>query len=340
MRWSADGYLESLYQKRLPAYHFQSQTKEAWEVWRNALKEVLIRDMGGFPTEFPDLNPRVIEEKSLDTHTRQRVVYATDENLDVPAYVLIPKGARGKLPAIVACHGHGYGSREIVGLHPDGSENRGDAGYQKNFALELVEKGYLVIVPELFGFGDRRLEEDVDKPLGQSACHRIATYLFMMGKTLAGTRVWDTLRTIDYLQGRRDVDADRIGCMGISGGGLVCAFSSAVDERIRVSVVSGYANTFKDSVMSLHHCVDNFVPGLVNHAEMHDIIGLVAPRPLLIESGTADPIFPIRTARKAYSKVGDIYDLLHSRDKLDMDVFEGAHQIWGVKAYEWFHKWL
>ena len=175
---------------------------------------------------------------------------------------------------------------------------------------------------------------------GHSSCELISTNLLMYGKTLAGMRVYEVMRTIDYLFTRSEVDTDRIGCMGISGGGLVCSFASAVDERINVSVVSGFVNTFKDSIMSIHHCIDNFVPGIIKYAEMPDIVGLIAPRPLLIESGTRDPIFPIDATEEAYRRLERIYQLLGAGDKLDKDLFEGDHMISGAKAYDWFVKWL
>lgn len=79
--------------------------------------------------------------------------------------------------------------------------------------------------------------------------------------------------------------------MGISGGGLVAAFASALDERIKAAVVSGYVNTFEASIMAIRHCIDNYVPGLLQDAEMPDIVGLIAPRPLLIESGRTTGFF-------------------------------------------------
>ena len=270
------------------------------------------------------------------------MIYTSTEQLEIPAYVLIPKDNKEKHSAVVACHGHGYGCKDIVGLNPDGTDKdaKEDPGYQKNFALELVKKGFLVIAPELLGFGERRLEEDLEEEPETSSCHKLSTYLLMMGQTMSGLRVFDTIRTIDYLETREDVDQERIGCMGISGGGLVCAFTSALEDRIKVAVISGYTNTFKDSVMSIHHCVDNYMPNLVKHLEMPAIISLIAPRPLLVESGKQDPIFPVEGTRKAYNQIQKVYENLNVANKLDKDIFEGEHQISGNKAYNWFDKWL
>jgi hypothetical protein len=92
--------------------------------------------------------------------------------------------------------------------------------------------------------------------------------------------------------------------------------------------------------MSIYHCIDNFVPGMLKYAELPDIIGLIAPRPLLVESGTKDPIFPIDTTEEAFRKIEKIYNLLEAKDKIDKDIFEGEHEISGAKAYDWFMKWL
>ena len=338
--WSPDKYLESLYESTKPKFNFDVRHMDEYIRWRDGLREAFARVLGEFPKIKVELNPKIIEEREYPDYLLQRVVYDSDENLPVPAYVLKPKQSAEKLPAIVACHGHGYGSKEIVGLNPDGTDNHSNPSYQKNFALELVKRGFLVIVPDLLGFGDRRLEEDRNKDPNESSCHMISTYLLMLGKTMAGLRVYDIMRTIDYLETRDDVDINRMGCMGISGGGLVCGFTTALDDRIKAAVISGYTNTFKDSVMSIWHCVDNFVPKLVNYAEMPDILGLIAPRPLLIESGKSDPIFPIEAAKKAYEKIKEIYKFLDAQDKIDSDFFDGQHEISGAKAYDWLEKWL
>ncbi|MGI6189306.1 MAG: dienelactone hydrolase family protein [Caldicoprobacteraceae bacterium] len=336
-----DNFLELLYKKNITKYSFNAETEQEWETWRNKLKKALIERLGGFPEQKVDLNPRIIEEADLGDYIRQRVVYTVMEGLDTISYVLIPKNAGEKLPAVVACHGHGYGSKEIVGLKFDGSQQNDETTYQKNFALELVKRGFFVIAPELLGFGDRTLEVDGDKAhTGHSSCYHISVNLLMYGMTMAGMRVYETMRTIDYLFTRSEVNTDRIGCMGISGGGLVCSYTSAVDERIKAAVVSGYVNSFKDSIMSIYHCIDNFVPGMLKYAELPDIIGLIAPRPLLVESGTKDPIFPIDTTEEAFRKIEKIYNLLEAKDKIDKDIFEGEHEISGAKAYDWFMKWL
>jgi hypothetical protein len=157
---------------------------------------------------------------------------------------------------------------------------------------------------------------------------------------MIGWRVWDVMRTIDYIATRSELDASRVGCMGISGGGTVTVFSTALDLRIRTALVSGYLNTFRDSIGSLAHCIDNYVPGILNWAEMHDIAGLIAPRPLFVESGERDNIFPIRASVESFNEVKRIYDVFGASDLVEQEVFPDEHAFWGKRGIPFVAKHL
>ncbi|WJH33593.1 alpha/beta hydrolase family protein [Paenibacillus sp. CC-CFT747] len=303
--------------------------------WRERLRQRFLERLGGFPGECALLDPRLLEERDCGDYTLQRIEITTYAGLRMPVYLLIPKHSEEQaLPAVLALHGHGYGSKEIVGLSPDGEMESTEESYQKNFAVSLVLRGFLVAAPEILGFGDRRLRQEAKEGASHS-CHSLSTYLLHMGLTMAGHRVYETIRVLDYLLSRGDIDPGRIGCMGISGGGLTAGFAAALDDRIQASVVSGYVNTFQSSILSIHHCVDNYVPGLGAIAEMPDLIGMIAPRPLLIEAGDRDPIFPVGAVHEAYGQLTRIYRLLGAEDRLALDLFEGDHRINGTVAYDW-----
>lgn len=335
--WNPDDYLKSLYESVRPVESFRAHSLLEWEQWRGRLRKQFVERLGGFPAEAPSLSPVLLESEDCGTYFRQRIQIQTYPGLYMPVYVLIPKESKGPLGAVIACHGHGYGSKDIVGLNPDGTKKTGNPGYQKDFAVELVNRGFLTLAPELFGFGDRKLTEDAK---AANSCQRLSTFLLQIGQTMAGYRVFETMRCVDYLLTLEEVDAKRIGCMGISGGGLVCSFATAIDDRISAAVVSGYVNTFQASILSIHHCVDNYVPGLSMIAEMPDLISLIAPKPLLIEAGIQDPIFPVHAVKEAYEKLHNIYHLLGAVDHLELDLFEGVHEISGKLAYDWFRRVL
>jgi dienelactone hydrolase len=342
MNGQMDSFLTSLYDQSVRQHRFSATAPEGWAAWQKELRRAFADDLGlaGLPMSSDPPLESLLESTDCAGYTRQRVQLTLCAGLSVPVYLLLPDDRHPSGAAVIACHGHGYGSRDIVGLNRDCSAKETDPGYQQDFAVALARRGFVVVAPDLIGFGDLRLQEDAKRPLEQSSCQRMACNLLMTGHTLAGLRVWQIQRLLDWLTARPDVDRARIGCMGISGGGLVCAFAAALDERIRAAVVSGYANTFKGSVMAMDHCLDNFIPGVLSHAELPDIIGLIAPRPLLVESGQEDPIFPIASTRQAIDQITAVYQATQSIDRFAYDIFPGAHRIWGETAYPWLQRWL
>ena len=211
---------------------------------------------------------------------------------------------------MICVPGHGRGVDDIVGIDEQGRDRTDKAGYQHDFAIQVAEAGH-------GGGGDRadglrlpaRSDQRAPGPRRRKRASRRPAARCWSGETMIGWRVWDVMRTLDYIATRPELDASRVGCMGISGGGTATLFATALEPRIRVAMVSGYLNTFRDSVGSLAHCIDNYVPGILNWAEMHDIAGLIAPRPLFVESGEKDNIFPIDASVESFKQVREIYSV-------------------------------
>lgn len=310
--------------------------------WQEALREGVQDKIGAFPSEPPELDLTKIREEKLEGVTRQFLTFQSQEGLTVPAYYLIPDQPLPGNPAVVAVTGHGFGVDDIVGIDEYGNNypDEKSAGYQKQFALTLARKGFYVIAPEPLGFGHLRLAEDKQKDPRATSCHRVSTSLLMCGTTVTSVRVYECVRCLDVLAELGDADLSRVGCMGISGGGLVATFFAALEPRIRACVISGYANYFRTSVMAMHHCVDNFFHGMLNLCELPDILSLVAPRPMLWEMGTEDPIFPVEAGREAASAVQGVYGLLDVPERFQVDIFQGDHQISGAKSYDFLTRHL
>ncbi|WP_026486577.1 alpha/beta hydrolase family protein [Caldanaerobius polysaccharolyticus] len=335
--------LEKAYEVLTPVYRFDLNSSEEFGRWKSGFRAKLIELLGGFP-EKVELKPEVVQRVHLKGYTREKVLYRTAPYVVASAYMLVPDDIKGRVPAVLALCGHGYGNKDIVGINEDGTDRDSPRplpqGYHRDFALELVKRGMVVMAPEIMGFGERREVEDEEKGPYASSCRRASFYAMMLGKTLIGMRVWDAIRAVDYLEQRDEVDSSRIGCMGISGGGMVSLFTAALEDRIKAAVVSGYLCTFKGSILSVRHCEDNYIPGILKYGEMYDIACLVAPRPMLIESGTDDPIFPVDAADYAYDKVKKAYDLLGVPYNLVRDRFKGGHHISGRISYDWLHSAL
>lgn len=323
---------------------FRARSRAEAEAWQSALRTTLSNLLGGFPTARPALDPHSLEVVEEDGFTRELVVFQSQPGEYVPCYVLVPRQADPPYRPVIALHGHGAGgARALVGLAANPAEAEQLRTLNTDYARQLVRRGFLVVAPVQRGFAERMeappLRDD-SKPLWPSSCRAVAVNALLLGTTLLGLRVWDVMRLIDYLRARPEPLTAGIGCVGLSGGGTVALFSAALEPRITCVVVSGYLNTFRDSLMAIDHCLCNYVPGILRYAEMADVAGLIAPRPLLVESGMRDPIFPIAGTQRALEALGPIYALFDAQDRLAADLFEGAHQWSGAKAYDWLARWL
>ena len=338
----------SLWRRYDPAQaplRFNASSSQEAENWQNFVRQALIQQIGFQDLPEVPFDPQLIEEVDRGDYVRQKVLLRTGPDMLMPVYLLIPKATTRPLPTVIAYHGHGYGVKDIVGLHKDGRERHKPYGYHKDFAVELVRRGFLVAAPEISCFGERQTDfAYLDRELGQkipdSTCAHTAVMAFHLGGSVVGLRVHDSLRLVDYLQTRPDVEAGAIGAMGISGGGMATFFSTCVDNRIRACVVSGYFCTFQDSILAMNHCLCNFIPGLGRFGEMYDLAGLIAPRPMLVESADRDPIFPRFAVEKSVARARQAYQVFQASDQLETDYFPGGHQISGARAYDFLKEKL
>lgn len=335
--WTPNAFLDELAEKAA----LKANSNKAWTEKKKQLKQGLPRLLGEFAELDGDLAPCLLEKFEIGDISVERVVYRAGPQLEIPAYVLKRKDLSGRAPAIMAWHGHGYGSKEISGLLPDGTIDEAESGIHQHYALKLARKGAVVIAPEVVGFGERRLENDAAKdPRKNSSCQALAGRLLLVGKTLPGLRVREARRAVDYALTRNDVDPDRIGCIGFSGGGLIAAFSAAEDERIRAAVVCGFTNTFRGAIYSINHCIDNYVPSMMEFADLPEWMGLIAPRALFVESGENDPLFPQMTVREAERMLRSIYMEEGVPEQFEADIFPGKHEVSGRKSFDWLIRQL
>ncbi|MES2464282.1 MAG: alpha/beta hydrolase family protein, partial [Armatimonadota bacterium] len=245
-------------------------------------------------------------------------------------------------PGVLCLPGHGSGVDSDVGILADGRQVKvGESDeYHAMFSLQSVHAGYPTLAIEQIGFGERRQESFKAKGPHHTSCHPDSMAALMLGETMIGWRVWDALRSLDFLQTCDEVDPSALVTMGISGGGLTSLFCGALDDRVTACVVSGYLNTFEDSVLAVHHCVDNYAPGLFALCEMEDLAALVAPRPLYAENGDVDHIFPLAGFHKAVSATERIYAEGGVPEKFRTNIFSGGHRFDGTGLWEFLREQL
>jgi dienelactone hydrolase len=309
--------------------------------WQARARVALAKTLGFLNQKRVPLSPKLVERVDRDSHTRQKVTLRTSRSSLMPAYVLIPKGCAAPMPCVLALHGHGYGVRDIVGIRQDGTNRDEPEGYHNDFAVELVKRGVVVIAPEISCFGERVSSYAHLEPRRRpTTCHNANTYAMMLGGSVAGLRVWDGMRAVDYLQTLPFADTKRMGVMGISGGGMHAFFSACLDLRIKAAVISGYFCDWRHSILAINHCTCNFVPGLLKLGELSDLAALIAPRPLLVENGTNDDIFPIDAVKATVRQASRAWKVFGAAKEFQTDYFDGGHRIRGEKAYDFLTRML
>ncbi|MBX6312970.1 MAG: acetylxylan esterase [Isosphaeraceae bacterium] len=335
-------YTLARYGEVRPRLAFDADTDALVNAWKTTARAKLRELLGlGLGTEpRVPLQPEFGEPKSKRGYTRRRVIFDTRPALSAFGYLLVPDGLKSAAPAVLCLPGHGRGVDDIVGILEDGTERDQHDGYQHDFALQCVERGYVTLALEMLGFGHRRDPAARRRGPSISSCQPAAGAALMLGETMAGWRVGDAMRALDLLAMLPEVDPKRLAVMGISGGGTVSLYTAALDERVKVAVLSGSFCTFKDSIFSRSHCIDNYVPGILRWFEAADLTGLIAPRYLFAESGTQDDIFPEPGVRAALEDAERIYRVLDVPDRIDHAFFEGGHSFHGEKAFQRLEQWL
>jgi dienelactone hydrolase len=333
-------FTQTLYESAPLKMTFQAKTRKQAEVWQARLRPKVAELVGGFPAQKPALESQTLEVRDFPGYRREKVVFQGRPGSWVLGYLLTPKAGKAPHATVICVPGHGRGVDDIVGIDDKGQDRAKHDGYQFDFAIQATEHGMAALAIEPMGFGCRRDDRTKARGLGTSACQPTAGAALLMGQTMIGWRVWDVMRSIDWIESRKELDAKRVGCMGISGGGTCTTFAAALEPRIKAALVSGYLNTFRDSILSLSHCIDNYVPGILNWAEMYDVAGLIAPRALFVESGDKDNIFPIAASKASFERVKKVYSAFDAATLAEQEVFDGPHSFWGKRGFPFLAKSL
>jgi dienelactone hydrolase len=308
---------------------FDAGDLAGFDAWRERSRARLAELLGPMPERVP-LDLEVTESVACDGYRRDRVVYDTEDVMSVPAYLLVPDGRREPGPAVLAVHGHGPGKSLVVGLETTEAPN-GD------YAVQLVRQGFVVLAPDLRCFGER---QDWN-PEDHYACDTNLVHAVMAGWNPLTQNLWDLARSLDVLEEHPLVDPQRIGVAGLSLGGTMSLLLAATDERVAAAVVSGFLSSWAEShKVPWNMCGSQVLYGMLGHIEHVDLGALVAPRPLLVETGTEDLIFPLAAAEQSMSQLRSLYEHQRAGERLEHDVFEGDHQWHGERALPFLRRWL
>jgi dienelactone hydrolase len=340
------------------------------EAWQKQARATVLGHLFYAPPPVPAA-PEVIRRTDRGDYIEEYLTFQTTPDLRVPAYVLIPKGTTLPAPGIVALHCHGgfypWGKEKIVEIRDEPAplrEFKQESYDGRSIATELVRRGYVVIAIDMLYWGERRMLLEDDPPAyrdprtmtkedvaafnrrSQQAEQLVARTLLTAGLTWPGVLLWDDLRTVDYLASRPEVDARRLGCVGLSVGGYRSFVLAALDPRIRVAVdvcwMTSMASQIRRHVLNTIGLTFHIV-GLYRYLDLPDLAALIAPRSVLVISGSRDQLFSSEGVDAAFKKIDQCFRKAGVPDRQRCHLYDARHQFtleMQGEAWDWMGRWL
>lgn len=295
-----------------------------WSARRNELRANLQKAWGTFPETLCELQARKLGEIQRDGYRVEKIIFQTRPGIWMTANAYVPTSAKGPVPAILHVHGHWKGAKQ-------------DPVVQQR-CIGSVKLGFFVLCVDAFGAGER----GTGKALGEYHGEMTAATLFPIGQPLSGLQVYENMRAVDYLQSRPEVDPNRIGITGASGGGNQTMYAGAFDERFGCVVPTCSVGTYQ-AYLSAACCMCEVVPGALRFTEEGDVLSLAARRGLMVTSATQDAYqFSVGEARKSLARVLTLSKVFTDVD-IKHTVIESPHdynQAMREAMYGWMTRHL
>lgn len=321
--------------------HFEARKKEVAALKTPAdikarqakLKARFIEALGGFPKKTP-LNPQVTGKIDKDDYTIEKVIYESQPNHHVTANLYLPQKAKAPYPGVLVPCGH--------------SANGKAAEAYQRICILLAKHGMAVLCYDPIGQGERiQLLDKKGKPAipGSTSEHTmVGVGALLVGKSTATYRIWDGIRSLDYLASRPEVDPKRLGCTGNSGGGTLTSYLMALDERIVCAAPSCYITSLEKLFKTIGpQDAEQNIPGQVAFGMDHaDYLTMRAPLPTLVCVATQD-FFDIDGAWASYREAKLIYGMMGAGHKISLFEYNDKHGFSKPRreaACQWMKRWL
>ena len=324
-RWNNPGSMLINYLTKLANGYYDTRdgeiaklkTMEDWIRRQKSIKDKLMEIVGPFPQKTP-LNSKITGSIKKNGYRVEKIVYESMPGFYVTGCLYIPDGLKGKAPAILNVIGHNQ-----------------DAFRMELYQLincNLAKKGMIILAIDPPGQGEHVQYFDPKinfSSIGYSVIEHcyFGNQLFLSGFSPARYFIWDGIRGIDYLLSRSDVDPERIGVTGWSGGGTVTSFISAFDERVKVSVPCSWATTNKRllETKGIQDTENSFIHGLAKGITFEDLLEVRAPKPTLMAFNSRDEYLTIQGAYEAYAEAKKAYKTFGMEDNLEMVEDDSKH---------------
>ncbi len=343
------------------------------ETWKMRARGRIHELLGYDPPATPlAAQSRIVDER--DGLVTELVSWAQPFGPRTEAFLVRPAGRSEGLPAVIALHDHSafyyHGKEKLVEMRDEPPlmvEFKARTYGGLSWANELARRGYVVLAPDVFLWGSRRLAEstvpeqyvqklEMERPGSREYIEAyndfvgsyetfITKTLFLAGTTWPGVMAWEDRRAVDYLLTRSDVDPRRVGCGGLSGGGLRTIFLAALDARIRCAVCVGFMSTFEEMLPDVvrWHTWMLHVPHLPGLMDLPDVASLHGPAPLMVQGDREDPLWTLAGQEKASDKLSRIYAAMGAPECYRGMFYPGPHKFdrpMQADAFAWFDRWL
>ncbi len=343
---------------------------KGFEEWKAQTREWVTGLLHYSPPRVP-LDAVVEHECDFETYTMRKIVFSSAEDCRIPAYLLIPRGLERPAPAVLALHDHSryyyWGKEKLLDM-PDRRDSLsrfqlwryGGRGY----ASALAERGYVVMVIDALGFGERGLQNeswltsepdyppapvcDAEESIrafnsaGTERMTKLALSILHGGSTYMGILLWDDMRSVDYLRSLSIVDRDRIAAMGLSMGGYRTIWLMALDDRVHCGCCAGFMMRLDDMVPRHPTALWSVVPGLSEKLPYPDLTGLIAPKELLVMYCENDT-FSLSSMQSAIDVVQKVYHKAAAPTSFESVGYPVGHQfdlVMQSSAFQWLDKRL
>lgn len=363
----------------MPPLSFRNKKWNNVDSWRKAAMEKT-EELVSAPSRPPLPKVTVRRKYSYDGLDIEELTWQLPYGRATEAVLLKPAGTTKPLPGVLGLHDHAgmkyFGLRKIVKTsdeqHPILIEHQKTDYGGRAWANELAKLGYVVLVHDTYAFGSRRVYYEDTKGLNWGAVstegksdadpekeaniraynewsseheHVMSKSLFCAGTTWPGVFLTEDQVALDVLASRKDVDSSRLGCGGLSGGGLRTVYLGGLDRRIKCAVCVGFMTTWKDLILnkSFNHTWMTYTPLLPKYLDFPEILGLRVPLPTLVLNNNQDELYTLPEMKNADAVLTEVFQKAGASDRYKASFYDGPHKFdadMQLEAFEWFKKWL
>ncbi len=329
-----------------PLCAFKGDAPSDVTAWKADTWPRVLATLGDFPEAVPP-DPECLGAWEHDGLAKERWMINVDPYISAIFQINRPSGLRAeeKRPALLCWHGHGcYGKEPVMGNDSTPDLKSSIAGTNYNYGHQMAKAGFITFAIDWISSGDRN---DSLKPhhlstnAGRDWCNLYYLHATMLAMTSLSINLAHGRAATDFACTLPNVDADRLGVMGLSGGGTMTLWSALCDPRFKATEIICYSDLWAAfGIRDINYCGMQVAPGLYKWVDLPDLQGLLAPRPLLVDIGMYDDCFRPETALACYRKVEAIYRAAGAADQLELDAFPGNHGWGGNRSVSFFSRHL